>query len=172
MSEPRYVKQRDKYRCGPVAIMNVLKWSGEGEPHDYLRDWATHVCDCTPPDGTPHKAFEAGLRQASKVYGHPFVVRKVMSPTLAEISSHLRGGGALVLNYHWERKGSSARHFSVLTEISDSGRSFRVINGRRRGRAAKWIKREDFKNHEQRFQRTDKSHKAWFVTRTWLNYQG
>ncbi len=164
MTEPRYIKQRDKYRCGPVAIMNILKWSGETDSHNYLRDWATYICGCEPPHGTAHKEFEKGLRQASKCYGRSFTVRKVMHPTLAEIEKHLRSGGAVVMNYYWERGKKNARHYSVLVDVSDSGRSFRVINGRRRGRAAKWISREDFKKWERRFQRTDKNHKAWFVT--------
>ena len=163
-TEPRYVKQRDKFRCGPVAIMNVLKWSGGVLSHDDLRDPLTIMCDCeASAGGTQHTNFDEVLRHMGDHYG-AYTVKRVIRPTLSQIEKHLRAGGALVLNYHWEYGKKSDRHYSVVVGISDSGQSFRVVNGRRRGRAAKWIRREKFKNWEQRFQRSDKSHKAWFVT--------
>ncbi len=144
--------------------MNILKWSGGLLSHADMRDPLTKMCNCTPEGGgTVHEDFERVLRKASKKYKH-FTVKKVTRPTLAQIEEHLRAEGALVLNYHWDYRGKEDRHYSVIVGISDSGRSFRVVNGRCRGRAAKWINREKFKNWEQRFQRTDKSHKAWFIT--------
>lgn len=162
--EPRYLKQRDEFRCGPVAIMNVLKWSGGLLSHDNMRDPLTKMCKCTSEGGgTGHGVFDQVLRKFGKRY-KSYAVRRVMRPTLAQIEEHLREGGALVLNYCWNYRGGEDRHYSVVVGISDSGRSFRVVNGRKRGRAAKWIRREKFKNWEQRFQRTDKIHKAWFIT--------
>jgi hypothetical protein len=87
-----------------------------------------------------------------------------MRPTLTEIKEHLRGGGAVAMNYCWQRGKKSSRHYSVIVDVSDSGRSLRIINGRRRGSAAKWIRVEDFKKWEQRFRHSDVNHKAWFVT--------
>jgi hypothetical protein len=144
--------------------MNILKWSGGKLSHDDMRDPLTALCNCTSEaGGTLHNDFDRVLREFGSHYG-AYTVRRVLRPTLAQIEKHLRAGGALVLNYHWDYKGKEDRHFSVIVGISDSGRSLRVVNGRRRGKAAKWISREKFKNWEQRFQRTDKSHKAWFVT--------
>ena len=165
-SGPRYVKQRDKFSCGPVAIMNVLKWSGMEFSHEYLRDWAGGLCECGPPDGTAHKKFEKGLRQASKAYGRPFTVRKVMHPTLAQIDEHLREGGAIVLNYYWRREdeGTSNRHFMLVAGISDSGKSYLTVNDHREGPAARWDTRTLFKKSNLRFQKTDSSFKGWFIS--------
>ncbi|GAF68653.1 unnamed protein product [marine sediment metagenome] len=144
--------------------MNILKWSGGRLSHDDMRDPLTDMCDCTyESGGTFHNDFDKVLRKFGDHYG-AYTVRRVTRPTLSQIEEHLRAGGALVLNYHWDYKGKEDRHYSVVVGISDSGRSFRVVNGRRRGSAAKWISREMFKRWEQRFQRTDKSHKAWFIT--------
>jgi hypothetical protein len=144
--------------------MNILKWSGGLLSHDDMRDPLTAMCNCTSEaGGTFHNDFDRVLRKFGNHYG-AYTVRRVTRPTLAQIEEHLRVGGALVLNYHWDYRGKEDRHYSVIVGISDSGRSLRVVNGRKRGKAAKWIRREKFKNWEQRFQRTDKSHKAWFVT--------
>ncbi len=158
----RYIKQRDKYRCGPVALMNILKWSGRGLAYDDSRDPLTALCKCEPEGGTKWGKFDQGLRKLAQRH-QGLKVEKVIRPRLSEIEEHLRGGGALVLNYHWEYQGKEDRHYSLVVGISDSGRSFRVVNGRKRGRAAKWIRREKFKNWEQRFQRTDRNHQAWFI---------
>ncbi len=158
----RYIKQRDKYRCGPVALMNILKWGGRWLTYDDMRDSLTALCRCTPEGGTGWGKFDQGLRKVAKRH-KGFTVEKVRRPRLAEIEAHLRGGGALVLNYQWEYLGNENRHYSLMVGISDSGRSFRIVNGRKRGRAAKWIRREKFKNWELRFQRTDQHHQAWFI---------
>lgn len=165
MSQARYVKQRDKYSCGPVALMNILKWGGSLLSYDDQRDPLTTLCKCTSDDGTKWGKFDQALRKVSKRH-KGFTVEKVRRPTLTEIEEHLRAGGALVLNYHWQYRGKEDRHYSIVVGVSDSGRSFRVVNGRKRGRAAKWIRREKFKNWEQRFQRTDPHHQAWFISLT------
>ena len=161
---PRYTKQRDDFRCGPVSILNALKWAGVDISHAASIAYLSELCDCTESLGTAHKDFDRAIRKAGKGI---LRVRLVRHPSLGEIEEHLREGGALVLNYRWrrEKKGTAARHFSLLTDISPSGRSFYIANGRHDRKALQRMNRERFKKWELRFQRTDPNYKAWFLTR-------
>ena len=159
-----FTKQRDKFRCGPVAILNALRWAGVDIPYDEIH-FIGELCIVTSPDGSTHGSFDKALR---KMGDNHFTVRKVMKPSLFEIEEHLRLGGALVLNYRWRRdwimdpKKRTSRHYSLIIGISDSGRTFYVVNGRRKRKALKGIRREDFKKWELRFPKDDL--KAWFLT--------
>lgn len=163
MAQVRYVKQRDKYSCGPVAVMNVLKWVGVEFNYQERIDVMRRVCECRPPNGTKHAAFDRALRITAELLPVDLRVRLVYKPKLGQIEEHLRAGGIIVLNYRWRRGGEGARHFMLVTKISDTGRSFLVVNDHRSGRAARRITRTKFKNWNLRYQRTDQSYKAWFI---------
>jgi hypothetical protein len=156
---PRYTRQRDQFRCGPVAIMNALKWAGKKCSYDELRDPLTRSCKCKSPHGTKHRNFDAVLREAGKKL---YSVRRVYHPTLAEIESHLRGGGAIVLNYKWG-KNKYDRHFHLLTGVSPSGDFFYTVNNFPLVPVLYRLDRKMFKKHNLRFQRTDSMYKGWFL---------
>ena len=122
------------------------------------------VCECTEPNGTNHAAFDRALRITAEVLPVNLKVRRVYKPKLGQIEEHLKAGGILVLNYRWRRKDEGARHFMLVTKISDTGKSFLVVNDHRSGRAARRITRKTFKNWNLRYQRTDRSYKAWFIS--------
>ncbi len=160
---PRYIKQRDKFRCGPVAVMNALKWAGEDVSYVADRDRLDKLCNCgPPPSGTNHPGFDRALRAAGKgIYS----VRKVRYPTLREIEEHLQNGHAVVFNYYWrdEEEGTSARHFEFLVGVSPSGKSIYVVNGSNCWTTLHRVTRERFKKEELRFQRVDPRYTAWFL---------
>ncbi len=159
---PRYTKQRDKFRCGPIAILNALRWVGVSIPYKELLPSLERLCECVAPDGTRHAAFDRTLREVGKDI---FTVRRVHHPSLAQIEEHLREGGHIILNYRWTHAGMDRRHFESLVEVSLSGRSFYVVNGSLRGPALRKVTRTRFKEYDLRFQRVDPSFKAWFLTK-------
>ena len=53
----RYIKQRDKYSCGPVAIMNVLKWAGAEFSYQGKIKLFQQLCFCKPSNGTSHASL-------------------------------------------------------------------------------------------------------------------
>ncbi len=163
----RYLKQRDGYSCGPVAIMNVVKWAGLTFSYKNEIKFFQSICGCRPVFGTNHSNFEKALYTiAREVEG--LKVKRVYKPKLWQIEDHLGAGGIIILNYYWKRAGTHARHFMILNRVSNSGKSFLTINDYRAGPAARWTSRETFKRVNLRFQRTDSLFKAWFISRKGL----
>ncbi len=162
---PRYVKQRDHFRCGPVAILNALKWAGaKVSSSDYL-DYLTELSACGPPPrGTWFKTFDRALRVAGESF---YSVRRIYYPTLGEIESHLQDDGAIVFNHYWrtDKKDVSGRHFQLLIGMSASGDSLYSVNRGSKQPALQRLTRETFKMDDLRCQRVDPHYKAWFLTR-------
>ncbi len=165
MSHPKYFKQRDKFRCGPVAILNALKWAGVAVTvkHDLPR--LCRLCSCVD-SGIQHEAMNRGLRKAGR--GH-FTTRLVWHPKLHEIENHLRSGGAIIVNYHWEKVTryhiEISRHYVLMSDMSDSGTYFGMANYQQKRPAYQRVHRNTIKNHLLRYQRVDRKYKAWFLTK-------
>lgn len=165
MAQVRYVKQRDHYSCGPVAIMNILKWVGVKFNYRDRIEVLQEACKCSPPRGTKHAAFDKALRLVAELLPVDICVRRVHRPKLCQIEEHLRSGGAVVLNYRWEADEEGfSRHFMLLTKVYGDGKYFLTVNDNRQGPAVRAIHRQTFKKVNLRFQRTDRHYKAWFVS--------
>lgn len=167
----RYTKQRDKFSCGPVAIMNAVKWTGSECTYAKRIGLFRDLCLCRPvsrePDrlgGTSHANFDQALRRTAEAHGG-FDVLRVYRPKLPRIEEHLRSGGIIIMNYYWEVKGKVGRHFCILESISDSGKTFRTVNDVKAGPAIMAIRRRTFVKGNLRFQRSDPHYKAWFLTK-------
>ena len=160
----RYVKQRNKYSCGPAAIMNVLKWAGVEFSYREKIGVLQEVCGCRPGRGTSHRNLDQALRWAVWEVEGKLRIRRVRRPKLCQIEKHLKMGGVVVLNYAWERDGEENRHYALLIKVSPSGKSFWTVNDWRTGPALRWESREYIKDVNLRFQRTDPQCKAWFIS--------
>jgi len=162
---PRYTKQRDTFRCGPIAILNSIKWTGIEAPYSQFVPIISRLSRCEPPEGTSHGFFDQALRIVGQKCPKPFQVRRINQPYLFQIEDHLRADGAVILNYYWRQEYLDARHFLLITGLSPSGQTLYTVNGHREGRALRAVRRQTFVNHHLRFQRVDESFKAWFLTR-------
>lgn len=164
---PRYYKQRDEFRCGPIAIFNALKWAGgfPGLTAKQALPRLTTLCECVKPHGTYHRPLDKTLRLAGRGF---FDVRRVYAPKLKEIEKHLRAGGAIIINFRWleMRKGKmvDARHYVLVTDISIFGEYFGVVNFQTKRPVYQRIHRDTFKGRILRFRQPP--FKGWFLTRT------
>lgn len=158
----RYVKQKDSFRCGPVAILNALKWAGIKVSYDSFINCLTLLCLCTPSRGTKHGDFDLILRGVGEGY---YTVKRIYRPKLNQIEKHLKSGGAVILNYRIHRDSTcERRHFQFTIDTDRKGEKFKIANiGSKK--AVCTISRLGFKNRFLRFQRTDKSFKGWFLTK-------
>jgi hypothetical protein len=126
---PRYIRQRDNYSCGPVALLNALKWAGatKGTSYATLPSWRD-ICGTTRHNGTTFTDLFRAARTLPRI-GARKARPKVK---LADINAHLRHGGAVILGsfsesmngFHW---------FLVTGRIDQAGEaSYRVVNFDRR----------------------------------------
>ena len=159
-----YTKQRKRFDCGPVTIINALKWAGKNITYEKRINYFKRLCKCDDIDGTKHRNFDRALRISGK---DMFSIRRVHHPTLKEIVNHLKNKNAIVINYRWRKRKSNRnmRHFILLVGIEPSKDSFDVVNGYGKGPALQPVLREQFKRLELRFQRVDKHYNAWFLTK-------
>lgn len=166
MVRVRYVKQRDKYSCGPVAIMNVLKWVGVKFTYNTRIKVLQEICNCIPIRGTKHAAFDKAFRRTMELLPIDIRVRRVHRPKLKQIEDHLRSKGIVILNYRWQSKGVKgiSRHFMLLTKIYGTGKYFLVVNDYSDGPAAHTIHRKTLKTRNLCFQRVDPHYKGWFIS--------
>lgn len=170
---PRYAKQRDKYCCGPVAILNALKWSGQNVAYEKNIRALKALTGQTPKHGTSNTNLYRALRVIGGKIFQSMRIRPRLRPTLPEIEEHVRKGGAVLLQYNWIDKNGSqspekwnfSGHYILITEVSPSGHRFEVINGYTSTPAARRIGREKFKRDMLGFQRGNPGVRGWFLTR-------
>lgn len=160
----RYLRQRKSYTCGPIAILNAIRWAGGVARYDMIEDYIER-CRCVPPWGTKHNAFERVLREEGEGL---FKVRRVYRPTIPQITAHLLNDGAVILNYRSGKKGKDRRkemrHYYLLIESSPFGMIFGTVNRNENTPAFSEIAvmtlQEDCKHR-----RSDPSFKAFFLTK-------
>ena len=113
MGKIRYTKQPDNYGCGPIAILNALKWAGK------RATLATHYkalvrrCKSKDPDGhefngTTAQNFQDTLKYVSQ---KSFTVEKVHQPGINRIRKELSKDKAVAL-LHLNPDGTS--HYTLI----------------------------------------------------------
>jgi hypothetical protein len=115
----RYIKQPDKFSCGPTAILNAMKWAGidaNGRDHIPYLQFACRTYDLEDMEGqgTFNHDFDRVLRYVGK---GSFAVKRKKNPTLSEMRRHLKAGHAIALAYHWEDGGQSGEHFCFIAGL-------------------------------------------------------
>lgn len=158
---PRYTKQRDHYNCGPVAILNALRWAGINAPYASRIASLERWCRSEPPDqGCSDTNFDRALRRAGSGI---FLVRRVYQPLPRDIKAHLGAGEAVILNYGWKDGDRYGRHFSLIVPGS-SRAPFRTVNAHTKGPAERDHGFKILREIGYQFQ-PDERRKGWFLTR-------
>ena len=98
-------KQNTKYSCGPVAIYNAIIWDEKKEKISYL----IKQCNTKKPHGTYWSDVSKVLRKY-----FPRRTKKIESPSKRLIDAHLNNGKSLIINYYWEHKKKTGRHYVFI----------------------------------------------------------
>jgi hypothetical protein len=115
----RFIKQRDKFRCAPVAALNALRWAGVDADSELIYTLEEEM-DCTY-NGTKPRHFDRVLRE----YGsNVFSVLRHSYQSIAELEEHLLGDGAAIVNFQHDH----GRHYAMITNMSKTGGTFEVVN--------------------------------------------
>ena len=143
----RYIKQQNSYSCGPVAILNSLKW-GEA-PVTYNYHYSQLVDDCKTKEtddreyGTSSYDFDRTLRKYGSKY---FKIYKPQQCTYSQFEKHITDGGAAVLCFFHSGGG----HFSFFPEYNQETKMFLSINDIIRETFAEQPKEEIMKRFKKR----------------------
>lgn len=143
----RYVKQRDKSSCGPLALLNALKWAGSPvttKDLKMLRSLVSH----TRKRGTSHIHFDNALDKCFFNY--------YLTPKMREIEQHIKRGYIVIaLGIHPAGGGG---HFFLITNVSKGGKIFEVVNMWSNIKVVTKIGRKRLKTYL-----TDKRSKVWHI---------
>lgn len=92
---PKYIRQKDHTSCGPVALINVLKWMDYNVSYDNYIHIARALCK--------HRAGKDGgttdTNMAAAFRYHEISYKKVKNPTIKQIDAHLDNDGIILLDY-------------------------------------------------------------------------
>jgi hypothetical protein len=103
LRKPRYLRQRDLYSCGVIALLNALKWAGYNITYRKDFDKAKRACKCTP-DGVYPNDFDVAIRRYKKLIVLPDE-HSFEAPSIKLLDEHLALGGAFVLSFIYKYHG-------------------------------------------------------------------
>lgn len=121
---PRYIKQRDHHSCGPVALLNALKWAGYKVSYNKHFRSIYRSCKCSDT-GTFDCDFDSAIRR----YRHLIVMPEdgpFEQPYIGLIDEHLDNGGAVVFSYIYKSCRGMDSHLSLC--IGRSGKTYMFVN--------------------------------------------
>jgi hypothetical protein len=118
----RYLGQRDHYRCGPIALLNLNKWLGRAVTGNDLRHHE-RLCGCRNPNGTSSRDFSGAVGNRGRRLSYTGFKRLIES-----------GGGAVILTHAMVRRYKFPKyrhaHFWFVPGIGfcDTGHGFIAVN--------------------------------------------
>jgi len=133
----RYCKQRDRYSCGAIALINIDKHFGQRATYKDLL-WYQHLIDCTCPDGTY-------TRDISKVLG------RARRRTWARAKQFLLSGNCIMVQ---NRRTRGHYYLMVTNGNGDIG----IVNYCRHGHTATKI------TPQWAARLLKRAHRTWYVS--------
>lgn len=115
MSNIRYVRQKDEYSCGVIAIINIMKWGGEKISARVHRKKLIKACKCTRDSGVWEWDLSNVLFELKKIVVDHIAVGA--SIKLKDINKHIDHGGAIIIKYVSEYGG----HYTVCVKRNKRG---------------------------------------------------
>jgi hypothetical protein len=111
----RYSKQYDYYSCGPIALLNALKWAGCN--YSVKKDLDRIKKECKlQDDGVFVNDFHSAVKKESKDI---FIYKRYTKFTTDKMIKHLLKGGSILLNYRfvYEDYGEEIRHYTFIPQV-------------------------------------------------------
>jgi len=137
----RYIKQRDKYACGPIAIMNVLKWAGAKITYNSHFKHIKKISNCGI-SGTDYD----GIVKVVKSYKKLFDVLECHFIYISDIDYYIKNRGSIILEYYYKDLESFDGYSGHYVFISGKlGKHYLVVNNYREGKALQICSRRKLK---------------------------
>jgi len=155
----RYIGQRDEFSCGPLAILNILKWTGYDVTSEYLSDLKKY-CK-TDVGGTDTRIISNVLKRYSK-----FEFNCVSFIKIQDLHDHIKKGGSAIVEISWfdEDKRKIEGHFYIIIGIliCDGKILYKTINWEK-GCTEKYAERKDIVKEFRRCAKSQDNPKAWLI---------
>ena len=128
----RWLGQRDGFRCGPIALVNVMKWANikQFEGHDVneklARGYLSVRCR-TDRDGTWNKYIRSILKKLPGIR----IAAEIKQPSLRVIKQCIDMGGIAMISGLWycHQEKEYVWHYSIVADYIGKGQYYILING-------------------------------------------
>lgn len=152
------MKQKNQFGCGPIGVINVLKWTGL--QLTYKEDYKTFADICgTDQEGTDRGNITRALKKFKKYLR--FVYKKLI--TFKQVDEHIRAGNCVLYEYFFPENGEYDGHYELL--LFEDG-VYYVVNGMYPAPAKQVIEREEIKKRLRcKMYRDIGSPSGWFLYR-------
>ena len=132
----QWLGQRDEFRCGPIALVNIMKWAGikrfKGHRvnEKLAKGYLSKICKTGgnrfDPDnyGTAKEHFNPVLHSLD------LVIEEHKRPTKLNIKGCLKSEGIVLLSSSWWYKKEKAyvEHYCLITDVWRNGKFYTAIN--------------------------------------------
>lgn len=125
----RYVKQKNKYTCGPVAIINIMKWCGYNT--SYKKD-IKKIIKTTNTDVGGTYFYEIGLALENVRNIKTLIRHKI---NITEIKKQLKMNNVVLIDFDWNCNkinkkidNSSLRHCSLVIGYNNETKKYKIVN--------------------------------------------
>jgi len=134
----RYCKQRDKYSCGAIAVLNATKWLGWGFGYKDL-PFIKATLGTTKFYGTLRNNFDHVVRiwlGAKRLY----------TPNINNMEAQLKKGRSLLVNEIFK---DGRGHYYFIPELTWEDQYFRIVNFVPHAKII-WVSKKDLSNELKR----------------------
>lgn len=138
----RYVKQKDKYACGPIAVLNALKWAGASAPYKKTFKRLKKLTDCTI-GGSDYDGIVKAIKHYPKVFD--FIENHFIE--MSDIDYYIKEGASIILEYYYkdlEVSDGYVGHFVFIAGKWDN--YYLVVNNYVDGEALQICSRRELRN--------------------------
>lgn len=105
---PQYIKQKDEFGCGPVALLNVRLWAGQSVTYKQNYEECKTTCKCL--EGTQRSHFHRALNHFAP---NSYNVYTNSNLNIKDLSNHIKTDGIAVLLHYFPDAWYS--HFCLVT---------------------------------------------------------
>ena len=110
----KFFRQKGYHDCGPIALLNVRRWSGQKVTLKNNYNECIDACKCT--DGTQRSDFSRAL---NKFKNNTYKIETSGQLNLIDLKSHISKGGIAVLLYYPQDTYYS--HYCLVVEKIKNG---------------------------------------------------
>ncbi len=124
MPKIRYVGQRDKSSCGPIAILNILKWAGKKISAKKNINIIRDMCKCGMYGnlGTRPSRLDIVINNIKSIK----VKRTKHFAKMGEVNKHIDSGGACVMRIVWSDRKKTQGHYTLC--VGRNKRGYKMVN--------------------------------------------
>ncbi len=127
----RYIKQQAETTCGPIALLNILKWAGcrvslkrDKARMQRLTLWAVEHRGNGFQGCTPYGIYNA-LHDLDEIEITE-IIHGYKSHVLRKLDSHLKKGEIALIRYYWKDGKKVSGHYALC--IAGTNKTYTMVN--------------------------------------------